>query len=97
MPTIVTFSTQIVNNSTPGSPDTLTVSPGADGSGVVGVAAANTYTGDTTVEAGAELDVGSGTGGGSIQSANIDNEGLLRFWSDSYVCPPGPPAPVATG
>ena len=83
LPTIVTFSTQIVNYGTQNSP--LTVSAGADGSGRVGLAAANAYTGETTVEAGAELDIGGGASGGSIQSENIDNEGLLRFWSNSFV------------
>ncbi len=83
MPTIVTFSTQIVNYGTQNSP--LTISAGADGSGRVALAAANTYTGETTVEAGAELDIGGGASGGSIQSENIDNEGLLRFWSNSFV------------
>ena len=83
LPTIVTFSTQIVNYGTQNSP--LTISAGADGSGRVGLAAANAYTGETTVEAGAELDIGGGASGGSIQSENIDNEGLLRFWSNSFV------------
>ena len=83
LPTIVTFSTQIVNYGTQNSP--LTISAGADGSGRVALAAANTYTGETTVEAGAELDIGGGASGGSIQSENIDNEGLLRFWSNSFV------------